>query len=163
MVDELTIINLFNRVTQASLALFVSLTFFEIVTLMGFLHFEMQECDIVVLEVGVGGRIDATNIVKPFLCAITSIGLDHVDALGNTIEEIASHKAGIIKAGVEVVVGQLAPHHVFESVAQGLDAPYIVAEGTREVTFREENEGIAREVVRQALGKLERLEHLEIA
>lgn len=113
MVDEHTIISLFNRVTQASLALFVSLTFFEIVTLMGFLHFEMMECDIVVLEVGVGGRIDATNIVKPFLCAITSIGLDHVDALGHSIDEIASHKAGIIKAGVEVVVGQEAPHHVF--------------------------------------------------
>ena len=60
-----------------------------------------------------GGRIDATNIVNPFLCAITSIGLDHVESLGSTIEKIAAHKAGIIKPGIEVVVGQEAPHHVF--------------------------------------------------
>ncbi len=88
------------------------LTFFEIITLIAFLYYEHAECDVVVLEVGVGGRIDATNIVNPFLCAITSIGLDHVESLGNTIEKIAAHKAGIIKPGVEVVVGQEAPHHV---------------------------------------------------
>ena len=58
-----------------------------------------------VLEVGVGGLLDATNIVNPFVCAITSIGLDHVESLGTTIDEIAVHKAGIIKPGVEVVVG----------------------------------------------------------
>lgn len=57
------------------------------------------------LEVGVGGLIDATNIVNPFICAITSIGLDHVESLGNEIDSIAAHKAGIIKPGVEVVVG----------------------------------------------------------
>ena len=62
---------------------------------------------------GVGGRIDATNIVKPFLTAITSIGLDHVEALGNSVDEIAAHKAGIIKQNIEVVVGEEAPHHVF--------------------------------------------------
>jgi len=58
-----------------------------------------------VLEVGVGGLIDATNIVNPFICAITSIGLDHVESLGNSVDAIAAHKAGIIKPGVEVVVG----------------------------------------------------------
>ena len=72
---------------------------------MAFLHFEQLECDIVVLEVGVGGRIDATNIVTPTICAITSIGFDHMESLGYTIDEIASHKAGIIKPGVPVVVG----------------------------------------------------------
>ena len=96
------------------MALQVTLTFFEVTTLMGLLYYESVECDFVVLEVGVGGRIDATNIVSPFMCAITSIGFDHTDALGNTIEEIASHKAGIIKEGIEVVVGQRAPHGVFQ-------------------------------------------------
>lgn len=87
------------------MALSLRLTFFEITTLMAFMHYEATECDVIVLEVGVGGLIDATNIVTPFVCAITSIGLDHVDALGHTIDEIAAHKAGIIKPGVEVVVG----------------------------------------------------------
>lgn len=73
------------------------LTFFEIVTLMGLLHFKASQCEFVVLEVGVGGTLDATNIVQPYICAITSIGLDHVDALGHSIDEIAGHKAGIIK------------------------------------------------------------------
>lgn len=85
---------------------------------MAFLHFKSAQCDFVVLEVGVGGRLDATNIVSPFLCAITSIGLDHVDVLGETIDEIATHKAGIIKPGVDVVVCEEAPHHVFQKVAQ---------------------------------------------
>ena len=98
---------------------------------MAFLHFEQAQCDIVVLEVGVGGLIDATNIVNPFLCAITSIGLDHVEALGSTIDEIAVHKGGIIKSGVEVVVGQEAPHHVFHKIAQSKGSPYIVAEETQ--------------------------------
>ena len=105
MISEKSIISNFNRVVKASVALQVSLTFFEITTLIAFLHYEETECEIVVLEVGVGGRLDATNIVSPFLSVITSIGLDHVEALGRTIDEIAVHKAGIIKLGIEVVVG----------------------------------------------------------
>ena len=124
------------------------LTFFEIVTLMGFLHFQASQCEFVVLEVGVGGTLDATNVVQPFMTAITSIGLDHVEALGHTIEEIAGHKAGIIKPGVEVVVGQEAPHHVFRKVANQMGSTYVVAEQTANVTYRMQNEGIAKEVVR---------------
>lgn len=80
---------------------------------MAFLHFKEERCDFVVLEVGVGGRLDATNIVSPYLCAITSIGLDHCEALGETVDQIATHKAGIIKPGVDVVVSEEAPHHIF--------------------------------------------------
>ena len=116
-----------------------------------------------VIEVGVGGTLDATNIVKPLVCAITSIGLDHVDALGSTIDEIAPHKAGIIKHGIEVVVGQEAPHHIFQPIAAQQNAPYVIANGTANVTFRLQNEGIAKEVLRLVLRKTNRLEALNEA
>ncbi len=78
-------------------------TFFEITTAMAMLHFAEQKADCAVLEVGMGGRLDSTNICEPELCIITAIGLDHEKQLGSTIAEIASEKAGIIKAGVPTV------------------------------------------------------------
>ena len=79
------------------------LTFFEFVTAMAFLHFSKIEADFQVIEVGLGGRLDATNVVSPEVCVITPIMLDHVSVLGDTIELIAGEKAGIIKQGVPVV------------------------------------------------------------
>lgn len=80
-------------------------TEFEIVTAAAFLHFRNMHCDFMVLETGLGGRLDSTNIIRnPLKCVITAIGLDHMDRLGNTIEEIAAEKAGIIKKGSEVVM-----------------------------------------------------------
>ena len=81
------------------------LTFFELVTAAAFLYFAEQEVDIGVIEVGLGGRWDATNIVRPRTCVITGISYDHTDILGGTLAEIAREKAGIIKAGVPVVSG----------------------------------------------------------
>ena len=78
-------------------------TFFEIMTLLALWYFEREKVDIVVWETGLGGRLDATNIVHPGVCIITNIGLDHQQYLGETLREIASEKAGIIKAGVPVV------------------------------------------------------------
>jgi dihydrofolate synthase/folylpolyglutamate synthase len=72
-------------------------TFFEIVTMIGFLHFRAENVDYVVLECGMGGRLDATNIINPVCTAITSIGYDHMEVLGDTLEKIATEKAGIIK------------------------------------------------------------------
>ena len=80
------------------------MSFFEITTMMGLLHFKNQNCDYAVLEVGLGGTIDATNIVSPMMTCITSIGFDHMEVLGDTLEQIASHKAGIIKPRIPVVV-----------------------------------------------------------
>lgn len=85
-------------------------SYFELLTLLAFVYFAEEKVDLAVLEVGMGGRLDATNIVKPLLSVITSIGLDHTQYLGNTIEEIAFEKGGIIKPGVPVVVG---PHACF--------------------------------------------------
>ena len=78
-------------------------TYFETVTAMAFVLFEQQKIDVLVCETGLGGRLDATNIIHPELCAITAIDFDHEQYLGNTIEKIAAEKAGIIKPGVPVV------------------------------------------------------------
>jgi folylpolyglutamate synthase/dihydrofolate synthase len=82
-------------------------SYFEFMTAMAFVHFARQKCDISCLEVGLGGRLDATNIVMPEVSVITSIGFDHCDVLGDTLEDIATEKAGIIKPGRPVVVGRL--------------------------------------------------------
>jgi len=78
-------------------------SFFEAYTLMAFVHFARQSTDLAVMETGLGGRLDATNVISPLACAITRIGLDHVQELGNTIPQIAREKAGIIKPDVPVV------------------------------------------------------------
>ncbi|MDA7915881.1 bifunctional folylpolyglutamate synthase/dihydrofolate synthase [Verrucomicrobia bacterium] len=75
-------------------------TFFEVITIMAFMHFRNSECDIVILETGLGGRLDSTNIITPLASGITNIELDHQAWLGDTISEIAAEKAGIIKAGI---------------------------------------------------------------
>lgn len=85
------------------------MSFFEITTMMALDWFAVQEADVVVLETGLGGRLDSTNIVNPVLSVITNIGLDHCDMLGETLPEIAFEKAGIIKPKVPVVVGESHP------------------------------------------------------
>lgn len=80
---------------------------FEAKTAMGFLHWNERECEFVALEVGLGGRLDATNVVDPCVSVITSIGWDHMDVLGNTLGKIAFEKAGIVKPGVPCVTGDL--------------------------------------------------------
>ena len=84
----------------------LDMSFFEITTAMALHWFAVQEVDFVVLETGLGGRLDSTNIVTPLLSVITNIGLDHCDLLGDTLPEIAFEKAGIIKPGVPVVIGE---------------------------------------------------------
>ena len=84
------------------------LTYFEYMLAVAFLVFARRQVDIAVVEVGLGGRLDATNVVDPLVCAIPHIGLDHTEQLGSTLAEIAGEKAGIIKKGVPVVIGPLA-------------------------------------------------------
>lgn len=85
----------------------IDLTFFELVTVMAFLHFARSGVDVAVIEVGLGGRLDATNVVDPMVAVITTIGLDHTEFLGDTIEAIANEKGGIIKPGRPVVIGRM--------------------------------------------------------
>jgi dihydrofolate synthase/folylpolyglutamate synthase len=84
-------------------------TFFEIMTAAAFLHFAKEKVDIAVIETGLGGRLDSTNVIKPEVCGITSISYDHVAQLGNTLEKIASEKAGIFKPGTAVITSPQAP------------------------------------------------------
>jgi len=82
-------------------------TYFELATAIGFWYFREEAVSVAVIETGLGGRLDATNIIRPIASVITSVGMDHTDLLGNTIEEIAREKAGIIKSEIPVVVGNL--------------------------------------------------------
>jgi dihydrofolate synthase/folylpolyglutamate synthase len=84
-------------------------TFFETATAMAFEHFRRKKIDMAVLEVGMGGRLDSTNVVTPLVSIITSIGMDHTSHLGTNIEEIAREKAGIIKPGSRVITGVEEP------------------------------------------------------
>jgi dihydrofolate synthase/folylpolyglutamate synthase len=104
-------------------------TFFEFTTALAFALFRRAGVQVAVIEVGMGGRLDATNVVDPLACAITSIGFDHMAYLGNTIEQIAAEKAGIIKPGRAVVCGDLPPAAlaVVRSRAAALGSPVIVA------------------------------------
>ncbi|MBO3697323.1 folylpolyglutamate synthase/dihydrofolate synthase family protein [Roseivirga sp. E12] len=94
-------------------------SFFEMTVAMAFDHFAREKVDIAVIEVGLGGRLDSTNIITPEICLITNIGFDHMEMLGDTLPEIAREKAGVIKEGVPVVVSELNTETkpVFDSVA----------------------------------------------
>ncbi|WP_372653755.1 folylpolyglutamate synthase/dihydrofolate synthase family protein [Draconibacterium sp.] len=98
-------------------------SFFELTVAMAFDYFADQEIDVAVMEVGLGGRLDSTNIITPDVSIITNIGLDHTNLLGDTLEKIAGEKAGIIKSGVPVVIGTTQPETapVFNAKAQELD------------------------------------------
>ncbi len=100
-------------------------TFFDIMTTIAFREFARQECDAAVLEVGLGGRLDSTNVIEPTITAITPVHYDHMDKLGNTLSMIASEKAGILKAGVPAIVGP-QPQEAAEAIrdrAFELDIP----------------------------------------
>ena len=105
------------------------LTFFEALTAVAFLVYAEAKVDYAVLETGLGGRLDATNVCVPELCVITRIGLDHCDWLGDTVEKIASEKAGIIKPHVPVVLGENLPEvrAVVEARAKEVGAPFFYA------------------------------------
>ncbi|RYY54770.1 MAG: bifunctional folylpolyglutamate synthase/dihydrofolate synthase [Chitinophagaceae bacterium] len=110
-------------------------SFFEISVAMAFEYFREQEVDVAIIETGLGGRLDSTNIITPVLSVITNIGWDHMNLLGNTLEKIAGEKAGIIKAGVPVVIGETLTEtrQVFEKQAAALSSPVIFASERYEV------------------------------
>lgn len=105
-------------------------SFFELTTAMAFRYFADERVDVTVIEVGLGGRLDCTNIIRPDLCVITNISFDHVQFLGDTLAKIAGEKAGIIKRGVPVVIGEATEETrpVFEAKAKETDAPIYFAE-----------------------------------
>ncbi|WP_449304072.1 bifunctional folylpolyglutamate synthase/dihydrofolate synthase [Prevotella aurantiaca] len=105
-------------------------SFFELTTAMAFKYFAEQKVDFAIIEVGLGGRLDCTNIINPLLSIITNISLDHTQFLGDTLPKIAFEKSGIIKQTTPVVIGEATPETrvVFEAKAQEMDAMIVFAE-----------------------------------
>jgi dihydrofolate synthase/folylpolyglutamate synthase len=124
-VSDAALIEAFERIEQARGQ--ITLTFFEYNTLAALLIFERERVDVAVLEVGLGGRLDATNLVDADVAVVCSIGLDHRDYLGNTLEEIGAEKAGIFRSGRPAVLGSSEmPRSVFETI-QRVNATSVVA------------------------------------
>jgi len=108
----------------------VAPSFFEITVGMAFEYFAQEKCDIAIIETGLGGRLDSTNIIHPELSLITNIGMDHMALLGNTLSEIAFEKAGIIKAETPIVISEVIPETkiIFDNKASSVHAPIYYAE-----------------------------------
>lgn len=119
-------------------------SFFEITVAMAFDYFAQQECDIAIIETGLGGRLDSTNVITPELSVITNIGWDHMNILGDSLEKIASEKAGIIKRDIPVVVGEVLKETqpIFEQAAFEKNASLSIASKRRQTLgwYWEKNE-----------------------
>lgn len=116
MIPENELFSLLSEITGSP-------NFFEIATLTAFLYFRLKKVDIAVIETGLGGRWDATNVITPLVSIITSIGLDHVDLIGPTIFDIANEKAGIIKKNIPIVIGPDVPYSWMREKADELHSP----------------------------------------
>jgi dihydrofolate synthase/folylpolyglutamate synthase len=124
-------------------------TFFEATTAMAFLHFAAEKVDLAVVETGLGGRLDATNVLRPLLTVITSIGLEHTEYLGHTIGQIAREKAGIMKRGVPCLIGTLGDQakKVMRTSARRIGSPLFEAPALASVQLKKETlDGIVIEV-----------------
>jgi len=108
----------------------IDLSFFEWTVGLAFYYFRKKKVDIAIIETGLGGRLDSTNIITPEVSVITNISYDHMNLLGNTLEKIAKEKAGIIKPGIPVIVGETQPEiaQVFSAKAKSLKAPLVFAD-----------------------------------
>jgi len=118
-------------------------SFFEMTVALAFDYFARREVDVAVIEVGMGGRLDSTNIISPLLSIITNISYDHGQFLGDTLEEIAGEKAGIIKPNIPVVIGETQPESapVFNRIAQEKEAPIVFADSHYQTVCSLEEEG----------------------
>ncbi|MBP5677559.1 MAG: bifunctional folylpolyglutamate synthase/dihydrofolate synthase [Bacteroidales bacterium] len=131
MIPQQEVVDFITKtIKQSSNQAFKNLSFFEMTVGMAFDYFAREKVDIAVIEVGMGGRLDSTNVITPLLSVITNIGLDHTQFLGDTLEKIAGEKAGIIKEGIPVVIGETQPETapVFIRTATERHAPITFAD-----------------------------------
>ncbi len=130
MISRTAMLGLLNRIYKAveTVSKTSAPTFFEIITALAFMHFADAKADVAVIETGLGGRLDSTNVIKPKVVGITNLSFDHQKQLGNTIGEIAKEKAGIFKAGVPIVTVQQDPDamRVLKAQAAAVKAPLSV-------------------------------------
>ena len=127
-IDEAFVIQFCRKIK--SLKIDFSPSFFEITWVMALIYFQKEKCDVIVVETGLGGRLDATNVITPILSIITNIGLEHTNFLGDTLEKIAFEKGGIIKRNVPVVIGETTKEtkSVFLEIAKKNTSRLILAE-----------------------------------
>ena len=125
LVSQEDVVNGMEKLFQVAETKGLEMSFFELTTLFAWQKFAEAEVDYVVLECGCGARYDATNICDPILTCITSIGFDHTSILGDTLESVCFHKAGIMKAGVPCIGGSRVPNDILERYAKLARAPYI--------------------------------------
>ncbi|GAB3989776.1 folylpolyglutamate synthase/dihydrofolate synthase family protein [Spirosoma daeguense] len=129
-------------------------SFFEVTVAMAFDYFARQQVDVAIIEVGLGGRLDSTNVITPLASVITNIGYDHTDILGDTLPLIATEKAGIIKPGIPVVIGETHPETVgvFSKTATLLKSPITFADQTYQVTDKGVRNGVRHVAISQKEG-----------
>ncbi|UCG34217.1 MAG: bifunctional folylpolyglutamate synthase/dihydrofolate synthase [Phycisphaerales bacterium] len=142
MIKELELTRLIARIAKAAKRMKGSSpTYFEVLTAAAFCYFVDQEVDLAVIETGVGGRLDSTNVIKPEVCALTSISLDHTSVLGNTLAEIAEEKAGVFKSGVPVVSAPQRPEvkKILRRAAEHSNAPLSFTGEDIEFSYRFES------------------------
>jgi len=128
MIPEESVISFCNKVRHLKLK--IEPSFFEITFVMALVHFKESKCNVAVIETGLGGRLDATNIIQPILSIITNISMEHTQFLGNTLDSIAREKAGIIKKNTPVIIGEAVPETktVFERISAEQNAKIIYSE-----------------------------------
>ncbi len=133
LIPKQDIIDFVQRIRESLVS--IPASFFEMTVAMAFDYFAKEKVDVAVIETGLGGRLDSTNIITPLLSIITNISFDHVDMLGDTLEAIAGEKAGIIKSGVPVVIGEKneKTNIVFDQKASEMNAPIFFAEDLYQV------------------------------
>ncbi|PIF43779.1 dihydrofolate synthase/folylpolyglutamate synthase [Chryseobacterium sp. 52] len=139
-------------------------SFFEFTTIMAFEYFYQQKVDFAIIEVGLGGRLDSTNIIKPLVSAITNVQLDHQNILGDTIEEIAAEKAGIIKNNIPVVSGDETEtvKNIIRQKAQSENAPFIDATTLQSDLASDLTGNYQKKNIRVVLALIEELKKLNI-
>ena len=130
MIDKKFVVEFVDRFLSLNTEQKIEPSFFELTVMMAFDYFSGNHVDIAVIEVGLGGRLDSTNIIKPELSVITNISLDHTFFLGDTLGKIALEKAGIIKRNVHAIVGETHPQTsiIFNGIAKELGAPLVFAD-----------------------------------
>jgi len=144
MISKIEICHTLERILYRTEKEKIPATFFDITTLLSFLYFSNQKVDVAVIETGLGGRLDSTNIISsPLLTIITSVSLDHTNFLGSSLKQIAQEKAGIIKPGVPVIIGPRVPFDIIQKIAEEKKSPIIQVK-EKFVDFEEENQALAK-------------------
>lgn len=146
LIEKEAIISYLKQIQEVEKALGLQATFFELTTLIAFLHFAKENVDWAAVETGLGGRLDATNILVPKLSIITSISFDHMEILGSSLEAIAGEKAGILKHKIPLLIGPHVPIDPIQKTALKKDSPLFKVEGNFD-TFDEENSAIAKKAL----------------